>query len=228
MHPQKRRILTSTSIAGAVAAACCGAAGADILNSWQLTDGQTSASFTLSGVNVTVESFNGAFKGKTVGGFSGVGVGGGSVAGEIDNLEFIRFSFSQPVNVISLSLGALYTAGNYGDTVHESALITTDLGSHLLIASGATSGSWNGFGTLQNDSPATQGQGGAWTISGSSIFAGPITTLTLASGNPGPSNAGDFTFRSIAVEQASIPAPGAGLLFAAAGVMVLGRRRRRR
>lgn len=229
MKPQTGRIV-ALSAACMVVGGASTLAHADILYAWQLTDGQNSAQFTLSGVDVTVESINGTFKSKTVGGFSGVGVGGGAVTGEIDGLELIRFTFSQPVNVISLSLGALYTAGNYGDTVHETALMTTDLGANLLVASGSVTGSWDGYGALRNDSPAIQGRGGAWTMEntgGGSIFAGPITTLTLSSGNPGPSNAGDFTFRAIQVEAASIPAPGAGLLFAAAGLMVHGRRRRR-
>jgi hypothetical protein len=75
-----------------------------------------------------------------------------------------------------------------------------------------------------NVSPAIEGSGGMWTIAGDDIFGGPITSLTLSSGNPGlHSSFGDFSFHSMTL--AVIPSPGAFVLLAGAA-LVGGFRRR--
>ena len=139
---------------------------------------------------VTAQAFGGNFKAKTVKGVSAVGVSGGSVNAEIDNDEAIEFVFSTPVRVTDLSLAHLFTSGNYGDTVDESARMFVERPGEgagemfTLTATGATAGLWDGDGSLTNLSIATNAGGGMWAISGADIFGGPISSLRLGSGNP--------------------------------------------
>jgi len=199
-------------------------ASASVIDHNMLGQNQSSASLELGDLNVSVQSVGGDFLQKTVAGYAATGISGGSVNGEIDGSQAISFAFDRPTMITSLTVAFLYTAGNHGDLWNEVALFTTDLGSFTLEAAGATNANWNGFGLASNDSPGVEGGGGMWTISGSDIFGGPITSLMLSSGNPGShAKYGDFSFRSMSY--AVIPAPGmAGLLIAG---LVFGTSRRR-
>lgn len=188
-----------------------------------LPGGSSAASFDVGSVHIDSVSYSGTFKAKTVGGVTGVGVSGGSVDGEIDNDEYILFSFSSPVYVTSLSLAHLYTAGHYGDLVNEIARVETNLGSFDLEAASAYAGLWSGLGTVINDSAAIEGHGGAWTVFGDDIFGGPITWLRLQSGNPGGSPKGDYGF--VAMSVALVPGPAAFPLLLT--LALIGGRRRR-
>lgn len=207
----------------AVALSVASFAQASAISHVALTEGASAANFAVDGIDVAASTDVRNFKWKQVAGFWGAGVEGGAVNGEIDGSESILFEFDAPVLVTSLSLGALYTAGNYGDIVNEGARIETNLGVFELYATGATTASWNGLGVVGNDSPGVQDSGGAWTIAGDDLFGGAVTWLRLSSANPGAACMGDFTFRGLSV--ATVPAPGAFAMLVGAGLV--GHRRRR-
>ncbi len=220
----KRQHFATAVLAASLSAFLAGNAQAGIMLHSLLPQNLNSTSFTVDGVGITVTSTGGNFKQKTVGGFTATGISGGAVDAEIDNNEYMLFTFDRAVNITLLSIAHLYTKGNYGDLWNEDAKVVTSAGTFDLIATGATTGSWNGLGTLVNDSPGTEGNGGAWTVSGSDIFGAAITSLKLKSGNPGSeAKYGDFGFRELQFN-ATIPGPG-GL--AIVGLFGLMPRRRR-
>jgi len=229
MNHQKKNIMTLC----AAAVGCAGLAflnaeaHAGVISFSDLPTGTNSVSIGgLASGNITanVVSFDANFQPKTVAGVTAVGVQGGSVNGEIDGSQYIEFNFSAPVFVDSISIAHLYTAGNFGDVWNETALFSTDIGDFTLEATGATSGAWTGGGTLVNDSPAVEKNGGAWSVIGGDIFDGAITSIRLQSGNAGNhSKYGDFGF--VGMEVSAIPGPGALALFA--GAMLAGFKRRR-
>ncbi len=200
-------------------------ATADTIHHTDLSAGASAAQFLSPVADVSISGLGGTFAPKTVAGHTAVGLSGGAVNGEIDGDQEFVFTFSQPVYITSLSISFLYTAGNHGDLWDEVAQFSTNLGTFDLTATGATSGTWTGMGELLNDSPAIEGHGGKWTIAGDDIFGGPITSLTLLSGNVGEApKYGDFAFDSITYR--AVPAPGAmALLLIAAGVSASRRRK---
>lgn len=209
---------------GAALSCALGAAGlasGGVIMHTDLPNGQMSVNLFVDGVNIQVDADPRAFKSKTVAGTPGVGIGGGSVDGEIDNSEYILFTFSTPVVITSLQVVHLYAAGNYGDTVSESALIIADGVDHVLQVVNGTTASWTGLGGVSNHSPGLQNNGGHWEISGSDIFGGAITTLKLRSNEVGNSPMADYGFYSLAF----VPTPGAMALAGVSGLCLLRRRR---
>lgn len=197
---------------------------ANVITHQQLVSGQSNMLLSANDSIVTVNAAGGNFESKTVAGFAATGLSGGNVNGEIDGQQALTFLFAQPVSVSSLTIAFLFTAGHHGDLSNEVALFSTDRGWFTLEAAGATSGDWTGSGTVINLSPAIEGGGGIWMIAGNDIFGGPITSLTLSSGNPGShSSFGDFSFHSMTL--AAIPAPGAVALLAGAALIGCLRRR---
>ena len=219
------RKLFAVAFAVASSAGFCGAAGATVVSHVDLPEGLGVALLARDEVVITVTSSGGDFKSKTVAGVTATGISAGMVDGEIDNTEFMQFTFDRPVTITLLSIAHLFMEGNYGDQPDETAAFLTTAGNFQLVASGATTADWNGQGSVANDSPAIDDLAGAWTISGADIFGGPITSLTLRSGNPGANTAlGDFGFRELQFTSAVAPAPGAGTLL----VLLAIRPRRRR
>lgn len=178
---------------------------------------------------ITANNIGGAYAQKTVQGVSAVGIAGGAVSAEIDNNEAITFTFDIPVFVTELSIAHLYTEGNFNDNVDESARFDVEYAdaaapaSFVLTATDATAGDWTGAGTLTNSDIATEAGGGWWTVAGSDIFNGAVTSLTLRSNEPGNHRKADFGFVSLAV--APVPTPGAIALSAVAGLLAVRRRR---
>lgn len=204
-----------------------GAAVADIVISHgDLPSGQSTAQFSFvdGAINTQVDTLGGNFAPKTVQGVSGMGISGGPVHGEIAGDQEMIFTFDQPVLITSIEIAHLYTAGNFGDIWNEVALFRTDIGDFFLEASSPSTGDWSGFGDLTNVSYAQEGFGGAWRVAGEDIFGGPITSLTLMSGNAGNHHKyGDFSF--VNLQAAQLPAPGALVVMAFA--IAAGRIRRR-
>lgn len=186
-----------------------------------LPNGQMSVNLVIDGVNIQVDADPRAFKSKTVAGTTGVGIAGGSVDGEIDNSEYILFTFSTPVVITSLQVVHLYAAGNYGDTVSESARITADGVDYVLQVVDGTTATWTGLGSVSNHSPGLQNNGGHWEVFGSDIFGSAITTLKLRSNEVGGSPMADYGFYSLAF----VPTPGAMALAGVSGLCLLRRRR---
>lgn len=198
-----------------------GASHAGVIMHTDLPNGQMSVNLVVDGVGVNVVADPRAFQSKTVAGVSGTGIGGGSVSGEIDNSEYILFTFDTPQVITYLEIAHLYAAGNYGDTVNESAMFVADGVEYTLGVTGALTASWSGLGSVANLSPGIQNHGGQWAVSGADLFGGPITTLKLISNQAGPSPKADFSFRKVEF----VPTPGSLALAGLSGVCLLRRRR---
>jgi len=198
-------------------------ASADVITHNDLTNGAQTANLSAAG-GVTVTSTSRTFQAKTTSGFTAVGVKGGAVSGEIDGSESILFSFDGPVVVNAIEVGYLYTAGNYGDTWDESArFVVNDEFVFDLTATGATSATWTGAGTVENLSEGVQGQRGHWRVWGDDLF-GAVTSLEMMGGNIGDRGAySDFSF--VSMSTATVPAPGAIAMLGLGGA-IAGRRRR--
>ena len=217
-----KRLTASAAAVACLHFACSAHAG--LLNNVTLTEGASELNLAIDGVDINVKAMGGTLMNKTVWGMTGTGVSGGAVPGELDGQQCLVFTFSQPVYITSMSIVHLFTAGNYNDQWNEVARFVTDVGTFELEAAGAATANWNGFGSVANNSPAIEGFSGAWTISGGNIFDGPISSLTLISGNPGPlARYGDFGFLELSFIQ--LPTPGALSLLAIAAFTP--RRRRR-
>jgi hypothetical protein len=214
-----------SSIVALSALTLAASANAGILLESQLPTNTNNAVFMIDGITVTASSAPRNFARKTINGFTGVGVAGGNVNAEIDSNESITFTFSSAVNINSLSIAFLYADGNFNDVGNESAHIFGDANKQVLAVTSINTGTWSGSGTLTNDSASSNAGGGAWTVSGTDIFGGAVTQVTLRPGNQGPNATfGDYSFRSISFT--AVPAPGAGAL-AGMGLLSIGRRARR-
>ncbi len=188
---------------------------------------QSSSQVDLGWVVADITAPVSTFQFKNVNGAYGVGIGGGAVHGEISGNESIRFDFSAPVLVTSLSVAHLFAAGNFGDVLHETATVLTDLGAFHLQVTSPTTATWSGPGVASNLSIGTEDGGGLWEVAGSSIFPGAITHLELVSGNPGAAKYSDYGFHSMDLRAVPIvPAPATAAL-GALGLGGLAARRRR-
>lgn len=215
-----------TTVSALFAASLTTAGSADVVEYTSLSNGQQSVSFSLGDVGIEAISSGGEFMRKEVAGVNAVGVSGGSVHGEIDGSEYIQFTFDEALTISSISVAHLYTAGNYGDSWNEAAMISTDRGDFQLEAISATSGTWSGSGAVYNDSAGVEGSGGAWTISGDDIFGGAVNWVRLSAGNAGGHGSyGDFGFVNMAAAP-PIPTPGAAAMIVLATFVATGRRRR--
>lgn len=217
-----KRLTASAAAVACLHVSCSAHAG--LLNNVKLTEGASELNLAIDDVNINITAIGGTLKNKTVWGITGTGISGGAVPGEIDGEQCLMFTFDQPVYITSLSIVHLFMAGNYNDQWNEVARFITDAGTFELEAAGATAANWNGSGLVANDSPAIEGYSGAWTIAGGDIFNGPITSLMLVSGNPGPlARYADFGFLQLSF--APLPSPGAVALLVLAALTASRRRR---
>jgi len=215
---------TATLLCAAVAGAfTCSTANADVLSYLDLTEGVSSMSVDVGGVQVDVTTSPRVMKLKTVNGITGMGIKDGEVSGEIDGYEYMKFEFDQAVTIDCLEIAFLYDNYQFGDHPAEIARVITDISDDTLTVTGPTTAVWTNSGVVVNLSIATEAGGGYWQISGDDIFGGEITSLKLKSGNPGTkAKYADFSF----VKMSVVPAPGTAFLFGA-GALAATRRRRR-
>jgi hypothetical protein len=167
----------------------------------------------------------------------GVGTADG-VAGEIDasgigvgSSEWIKITFSTPQFINDIRVAFLYPGsptsdvGGYGDIVNEKAAINTDLGSFYLQATGLTSATWTGSGSVQNLEVAHSPTGGVWELS-NPFVSQPISyiefrAVQLASGG---STDSDYSIVSIS----TVPEPVTLLLMGLGLIGLAGVRRFKR
>ncbi len=105
-------------------------------------------------------------------GYQGVGVspkkGSDVTVGEIDKHEWIFADFTKASVISNLTLGLLFDGPEYNDKKEQASITVTyfdnSTSTFTLIATGATTASWNGFGSVLNLSPAADSLGGVWSL----------------------------------------------------------------
>ena len=195
----------------------------------------------LTGTNVinltgaTLTSVPRNFVTQTIGGVEGLGVGGGNWTGELDGAgESILITFSTPQIVSEITLAFLYpmeddsTGPIYGDTVNEKSFIAINGGvANTLEATGATTATWTGLGSVTNFAQAVNGQGGAWTIT-NPFGNAAVTSILLTAPNdvPGSSAGSDYSLHSVTTS--AVPIPAAAWLMVSGLVGLVGFRKKLR
>ncbi|MCB5187767.1 PEP-CTERM sorting domain-containing protein [Methylobacillus caricis] len=105
-------------------------------------------------------------------GYQGVGVspkkGNDVTVGEIDKHEWIIAKFDDATVISNITLGLLFNGPEYGDSKEQASITVTyfdnSTSTFKLIATGDTTASWTGLGTITNLSPAIQDLGGVWSL----------------------------------------------------------------
>jgi len=211
-------LLAGVGLAALIAAA---PAQAGIVNGSDFGPSGTLAPKVISGYTWTITP-NTSFQLKTVAGFTGVGIAGGRTNDEIDIDETLTGARTDNwFSVSSITLGVLFDGPEFNDP-DEKAQVTifradgTSL-SEILTATGETTASWSGSGTVTNVSPATNDGGGVWTISNPFGAINDIVKIsfTALTGPATDKNDSDFTLVRLVTdvpEPASLALLGAGLL----------------
>ena len=224
--------MTCAALIGLAASQNTSAAGF-VWNASSLGNGDLGTSSLLnpvSGISSIISGNQNNLGTKTVGGIKGLGVVGGTVGNEIDVAgESVTFTFSAPTLLSSLTLGAMFQPGQFGDTVFEKAKITVNGGtSYFLKVTGNTTASWSGSGTVNNVAPATQPNGGAFVIN--NPFNSLVSTLTFTAVKRGDGTYrdSDYTVVSLAGQSRDVPEPSAALasLGLLVGAAIFGLRRK--
>jgi hypothetical protein len=189
--------------------------------SWCLTYSATDIlNHTTTGATVTQGTAALSLKTTPIIGTVGVGTKSGYVDGEIDNSaagaisnEWIRITFDTPQFINDIKVAFLYPCGQYGDLVNEKAKILTNLDTQYLQATGFTSATWDGSGTVNNLEKAQDGYGGVWEISNPFIDA-PISYIEFRAVKlgRGDSSDSDYSIVSISTSTPTVPEPVTMLL----------------
>jgi hypothetical protein len=107
---------------------------------------------------------------KNLAGWTGIGVAGGYVNGEIDlaNGETVTVHYVNPVTIPEFTLAFLFPSGQYGDKVFEVGIATANgLMNGTLTVTGPTTAMWvlnNHFFAATNLSPAVEPNAGVFQV----------------------------------------------------------------
>jgi hypothetical protein len=214
-------------------AACAVSAHALTIKAADVPAGVSSA--TVKGV--AFESAPRAFQHKSNLGFTGLGIRGGYVDGEIDlDGESITIRFGEPTVLSDLVLGHLFKNGNFGDTVSEVARVEVldtpgkFLAGDLSVITGTTA-TWSAAdgGAVTNLSPGLDDHGGLWSIANpfGNLAVKTLKLYAVQVGGKKDASNSDFSFGSLTGGVQPVPEPGTALLLGAGiiGLAAAGRAR---
>lgn len=170
-----------------------------------------------------------AFYAKTVGSYTGFGIGGGYSDAEIDlNSEKLTVEYDNPTVITELIFSLLYPNKGWDDVVDEVARVTVVTPTSLvgdLTALSSTSASWTGSGSLViNLDPAVEPTGGVWKISmpfGSQLVQKLEFTSVAVAGGPIDATNSDFGIVSITNSDSQVP-EAASVLLTGMGLVLFG------
>lgn len=223
--------LLLSAMAGASLFAMASTANALTINWNDLTDGANAA----AGPGWAATASPRPFDQKSLNGFSGTGVEGGFVTGEIDlDGESITINFDDPQHLDDITVAFLFKDGNFGDTVSEVARLTISASPFIagdLSVITPTLATWSGpgGGPVVNVSAGDESGAGVWTILDpfGNMQVTSITLTALQVGSPPPSGAANSDFAFNQLNSSPVPEPvSAGLLGAALAGFAVARRRK--
>ncbi|MCG8692252.1 MAG: hypothetical protein MI806_13675 [Minwuiales bacterium] len=207
-----RRHLAAASVAIAAMLAFAGPGSAGTITADKIPNGTNFVDLGFA----TVSSAPRNFQSKTVDGIEGFGVKGGFVKGEIDlKGESIVIEYPTPTRISEITLGFMFSAGNFGDVINEVARITAQLVDSIIEAdfsvTGPTTGTWSGDpgATIENVAEGTEPNGGAWRILNpfGDLLVSKLT-FTAVPVEPAGNNKTNSDFSIVSVTN-DVPAPGA-------------------
>jgi hypothetical protein len=170
-----------------------------------------------------------AFYAKTIGSYTGFGIGGGYSDAEIDiKGEQLTVEYDNPTLITELILSFLYPSGAWDDTVNEVARVTVVAPASLvgeLTALTSTTANWSGAPSLvTNLEPAVQDSAGVWKISmpfGSQLVQKLEFTAVAVVGGPDSALNSDFGIVSITNSDSEVP-EAASVVLTGLGLVLLG------
>jgi hypothetical protein len=170
-----------------------------------------------------------AFYAKTIGSYTGFGIGGGYSTAEIDlKGEKLTVEYDNPTVITELILSFLYPVQAWDDVVNEVARVTVVGPTPLvgdLTALTSTTASWSGSGSaVVNLEAAVFNSASVWQISmpfGSQLVQKLEFTAVAVAGGPEDATNSDFGIVSITNSDSEVP-EASSVLLTGLGLVLLG------